>query len=215
MNLSQFRNLSSSALAEVATPMAATITGAPATFGLSPAQATAMTTTSAALTAANLQLIAARNAVLTAHNAQLAAHEAVLGTFTSSLKLSYADPSVSDGTLNSIGLDSRNTTRTPIIPQRPTGLEVVPSADGTVTATWNANGSKYGVIYELQAGSTDSTQWVSVANVTRRRVTLSGFAPGVTRWFRVRATKNGLSSEYSFIEGIYIPAPGTELQQAA
>lgn len=195
--------------------MAATITGAPATFGLSAPQAASMTNAAEILVDANLGVIAAKNALLTARNAQTEAHQTLISTFNTLLNLSYADPAVSDSTLNSIGLDSRTTTRTPIVPQQPQSLEVVPNADGTVAVSWEAGENKYGVVYELQAGSTDSTEWTTVASVTRRNVVLSGFAPGVTRWFRVRATKNGIASEFSFTEGIYVPAPGLGFQIAA
>lgn len=215
MTLTAFRKLASDPLANTATAMAATISVTPANFGLSAGQATAMVDAADVLTSANADLLAAKNALLTAQNTMESARANLLDVFTSNLKLSYADPAVSDANLNSIGLNSRNTSRSDIIPQQPTDLLATPAVDGTVSLNWQPNGNKYSVVYEVQAADLDGTNWTTIAAVTRRNITVNGFAPGQIRWFRVRATKGSRASEYSLTAGIYLPAPGISFLQAA
>ena len=127
----------------------------------------------------------------------------------------YASPSVTDSAIMSLSLSPRSTTRTPVVPQKPTDFAVIPFADGDVTFKWAKNGNPYGVVYIIETASADAAEWSVVETTTKTRITLGGFTAGVPRWFRVRATKNGLSSLPTPMEGIYLPASGFSVQIAA
>ena len=123
----------------------------------------------------------------------------------------YATPSVSPSEIMTLGLEPRATTRTPIVPSTPQTPLATPFADGTVKITWSRGDNKYGVVYEIECSDADESNWAVCGTTTKQAITLSGFDPGVPKWFRIRATKNEEYSDYSFNTGIYIPVPGRAL----
>lgn len=210
ITLTQFRRLNTEALASTATFIAAGIAPTPANFGLNAGQATALTDAADVLSSYNTDLQAALAVVDSLRIGQEAAKQTVIEEFTTLLNLSYADPAVSDISLGGLGLAPRNTTRSTVVPVQPTDLIATPRVDGTVKLSWNGTGNKYGVVFEVQAGSIDATEWVTVASTTRKNIVVSGFTPGQIRWFKVRATKNGFVTEWSLVEGIYLPTNVSE-----
>lgn len=214
ITLTQFRRLNTEALASTATFIAAGITASPTTFGLNTGQATVLSDAAEVLATYITDLQAALAVVDSLRIGQEAAKQTVIDEFSSLLNLSYADPAVSDVSLGGLGLAPRNNGRSTVVPVQPTDLIATPRVDGTVKLVWDGTGNKYGVMFEVQAGSIDATEWVTVASTTRRNIIVSGFTPGQIRWFKVRASKNGVFSEWSLVEGIYLPTNGETLMLA-
>lgn len=215
MTISQMYNLEDPALGDTMSQVAAQVLAAPATFGLSVGQATEMSDSAELFNELLAAWNAARNAADTASYDKQTQREASLAVFGQYLNLMYANPAVSSSDLLSIGFAPRSTAKTPILPYIPQEPFATPFADGTVKLTWKAGDNKYGVIYEVEVSDADESNWTLLASTTKTRLTFNGFAPGVPKWFRIRATKNGDVSPYSVNAGIYIPAPGLTLEEAA
>lgn len=206
--LTQLQSLSDAQLSDLLTSIAATITGGPSSFGLSAGNATTMSDAAELFGTSLVDWNAAKFAADSAKVTKDSYRESTLNTFRTYLNLMYASPTVSESSVASLGLAPRSTERTPVIPEQPVDLVATPFADGTVKLTWGSGGNKYGVVYEVERAGTDATDWTTAFSTTKRSVTLPDAAPGVIQFFRVSATKNGLRSQPSFTEGIYLPAPG-------
>lgn len=211
MKISQLPKLTDLELASDATAMAAQIAAAPSTFGLSAGQATEMVDIAELFTDSIAAAEAARVAAESATFDKELQREALLSIFSQYLNLMYATPSVSSSEIMTLGLEPRSTTRTPLVPTTPQDPLATPFANGTVKITWNRGDNKYGVVYEIECSDADESNWAVCATTTKQSVNLSGFDPGVPKWFRIRATKNGDYSDYSYNTGIYIPVPGLAL----
>ncbi|MCC6403064.1 MAG: fibronectin type III domain-containing protein [Fimbriimonadaceae bacterium] len=78
-------------------------------------------------------------------------------------------------------------------PVQPTGLVANPDSSGSVLLTWNGGTNVAGTVYEIQ-GSADGNAWSILKATKTKRITLNGFTPGQTFWFRVAASNNGQTS---------------------
>jgi hypothetical protein len=101
---------------------------------------------------------------------------------------------------------------TPVVPQTPTQLVATPQVDSTVILKWKRNGNPQGVIFKIET-STGNGVWQFLTDTTRASIALSGYAPGVQKFFRVSASKSGLVSQNSN-EAVIYPSGGS-LQLAA
>lgn len=211
MTLSQIGKLADTVLATEAGVITAQIVASPATYGLSLAQATEMADAATLFQEAIVAAENARNAAESATFDKDEQRQALVDVMSLYLNLMYATPSVTSAEIMTLGLEPRTTNKTPLIPSIPQSVLATPFADGTVKITWSRGENKYGMIYEVEVSDADESNWTVCATTTRQSVTLSGYEPGVPKWFRVRATKNGDYSDYSFNTGIYIPEPGLSL----
>ncbi len=208
MTLRDIHILSDDQLANEATELAAAISASPATFGLTVPIATSISDAAELFVTSLTDWHSAQNAATNASYIKTSQRESLLSTLSAYLNLMYATPTVTGSAITSLGLAPRSETRTPVIPFQPQDLLATPFADGTVKLTWGRGDNKYGVVYQIEAAGADATEWTMVQSTTKAKVTLSGMNPGTPMWFRVRSTKGTLTSEYSFVAGIYIPAPG-------
>ncbi|HMS54319.1 MAG TPA: fibronectin type III domain-containing protein [Fimbriimonadaceae bacterium] len=215
MTITQMYNLEDPTPGDTLAQVGAQVLAAPATFGLSVAQATEMSDSAELFNEALAAWNAARIAADTASFDKQTQRETSLAVFSQYLNLMYANPSVSSSSILSLGFAPRSTSKTPILPFIPQEPFALPSADGSVKVSWKAGDNKYGVIYEVEVSDADESNWTLLASTTKTRLTFNDFAPGVPKWFRIRATKNGEVSPYSVNAGIYIPAPGFGLEEAA
>lgn len=211
MKLSQLAKLPDLDLAADATAIAASITASPTTFGLTALQATEMSDIAELFTDSIAAAEAARVAAESAAFDKDEQRDALLSIFSQYLNLMYATPGVTASEIMTLGLEPRSTSRTPVVPVTPLDVLATPFANGTVKINWNRGGNKYGVLFEIECSDADESNWAVCGTTTKQSITLSGFDPGVPKWFRVRATKNGEYSDYSFNSGIYIPVPGLAL----
>jgi hypothetical protein len=63
--------------------------------------------------------------------------------------------------------------------------------------------------------SSDGVSWSQWTVTKKKSLTLDGFAPGVQKWFRVKATNRGQFSFPSQSASIYGGGEGVQLQIAA
>lgn len=216
MTLRDIQALADAPLANRLISIAGSVVAGPTTFGLTAPQAAAM---EAAAELFESQLADWDASIVSHEAASLAKNDsraAALNTFSTFLNLVYATPTVTEATLASIGLSPRSDSRLPLKPQTPQDLLAVPFADGTVKLTWKKGDNKYGIFYQVQTAGADESDWANLQATTRQSMTVSGVTPGEPRWFRVKAYKNGLESEFSYNAGVYIPTNfGEENVEAA
>lgn len=86
----------------------------------------------------------------------------------------------------------------------PTNLVANGFEDGTVKIAWDRNGNSQGATFEI-FGSADGLDYAMVATTTRASLVLEGYAPGAACWFKVRATRSGLTSPLSNAAPVYAP----------
>ncbi|MCE9557343.1 MAG: fibronectin type III domain-containing protein [Armatimonadetes bacterium] len=131
--------------------------------------------------------------------------------------LVQASPTVSNAQRIDIGVPVRKKSHTRILPQSVTGLIATPNAAGYLKLKFERGNNKSAVRFQVE-GRAESGEWKLLANVSKTRVTLSGFAPGVPYDFRVIATSATASAQPSNIAVIYpesaIAAPRVTLQAA-
>ena len=215
LKLNALRSLNDTSLAGKLTYISSTIVAAPATFGLTAPQAASLEASAEVFATSIVDAEEARGAFQSAIEVKDNQRESSLELFGQLLNLMYAQPAVTPGAIASLTLDPRSTTKTPVVPSQPQDFLATPFADGTVKLSWKPGANKYGVVYEVEAADADESNWAVVATTTKSRITVAGFEAGTPKWFRVRATKNGQSSVYSFNSGIYIPIPGAPISLAA
>lgn len=174
-----------------------------------------------ALSGANTALGAAINAAQEAENAYhaaIAAKETARQNLVSAISAVagtiYANSALTDAEIAATGLAVHDTTRSPVPVYSVTNATIAAAADGTAILEWDRNGNAYGVLFEVES-STNGTTWTLWTSTKRRRITLSGVTPGVTRWFRVRATTSSSASAWCVPVAAYGPEESVQLQLAA
>lgn len=207
MTLSELIRLNDHSLSAKLTYIAAKAVSDPAEYGFTAPEAASLEAVAETFASSLTDWEAAKGSYDEASEAKANERQGAIDAFTQLLNLMYATPSVTPEAISSLTLTPRSGTRTPVVPVTPTDFIATPFADGTVELKWNRNGNKYGVVFEVETASADQTDWHIGLSTTKTKLRVGGFAPGVPAWFRVRASKNGLSSEFSFNSGIYIPAP--------
>lgn len=126
----------------------------------------------------------------------------------------YNSSTVTDPMIAAAGLAIHDTEPTPIIPVQPLNLAATPSWDGSAALKWSRNGNPQGVTF-LVEGSPDGTAWNVIHTTTRASVTLTGFTPGTSFKFRIRATKNDILTLPSNEAEIYPTFSSAQLSIAA
>jgi hypothetical protein len=189
-------------------------TGDPADYGLTAGQVTALQTAGTALQTKITAAVAAEAAFRAAIQDKLAARETALSNVGLCAGLMYATPTVTDTMVAAAGFSPRDTSPTPVIPQQPTDLVATPFATGQAKLAWGRNGNPYGVEFIIEA-SDNGVSWTQISVTKRKSLTLDGFAPGVTKWFRVKASNRGLTSAASSSAAIYGGDDSVELSLAA
>lgn len=161
-------------------------------YGVNASQMTALLNASTALESAIEGLTAARDAYLAAQEARDAARATTLDALSNVGSTIYNFASVTNEMIAAAGYAVRQP-RTAIVPQYVTAVTVTPSPNGTAVVAWPRGGNRYGVAFQIE-WRTEDTDWEFAAATTRTRWTLSGVTPGVTRYFRVIATKSDASA---------------------
>ncbi len=86
-------------------------------------------------------------------------------------------------------------------PSIPQNLVAMPTGVTGVNFIWESNGNTGAVTYTIQ--QLNGTTWTNIWSGTRKRVTITGFAPGTQTFFRVVAIRNNQTSEPSNTAVIY------------
>jgi len=192
-----------------------TVTSGDGPYGLSAAQTTALATANTALAAAITAKQAARDASKAATQAAKAARQDLLSALSSIGGTIYNNPSLTSAQIAAAGYAVHDDSRTSHSPIQPIGLTATPNSYGTVTFTFEANGNVYPTTYIIEGRGSLEAEWATVTTTTRRRLSVSGFAVGETHWFRVRASRNDVTSIPSNVAAIWEPEGVVELEVAA
>lgn len=184
-------------------------------YGVPAAQTTALTDAitamSAAIPAADNARVASKAATQALDTARQSSLEA-LGAIGSTI---YYNPDVTDEMIADAGYAVHDSTATKNFPFQVTNLTATPNDTGTVRFTWDASGNVYPTTYIVEGRASESDPWTLVGTTTKTRVSLSGFTPGATHYFRVKASKNGQVSDPSATVGIWLPGEEVVLSVAA
>jgi len=113
-----------------------------------------------------------------------------------------------------IGLPIPANSSTPVVPKTVIGLIATPYANGTVKLKWNRSGNAEVLTFSIEV-SDDATTWDYLTAVTKTNIKLTDFAPGVTKYFRIVATRGTLAAVPSETVVIYSGSGGGALSVAA
>ncbi|MCE9558565.1 MAG: hypothetical protein K8R88_06400 [Armatimonadetes bacterium] len=160
-------------------------------------------------------------AVIDARTAYEQAYEAFMGDKTLIVKLMrkynnrmQASSGITNAKRALIGLPIPAGSSSIVEPKTVTGLIATPFANGTVKLKWNRSGNASSVIFNIET-SNDSVAWELLTTRTGVAITLSDFAPGETKYFRIVATRGPLSATPSDPVVIYSGSGGGQLSIAA
>jgi nucleoid-associated protein YgaU len=184
-------------------------------YGVPAAQTTALTNANTAVGAAITAKQAARDASKAATQAALTARQAMLDALGSIGATIYNNPAVDNEMIAEAGYAVHDDVPTKHAPTQPLDLTATPDAYGTVTFNFHNNGNPYPTTYIIEGRPNENTDWTTVITTTRTRMKAEGFLPGVTYWFRVRASRNGATSIPSNVAAIWEPEQVVPLQMVA
>lgn len=177
-------------------------------------QQTALNTANGALETAISNAQDAENAYHAAIAAKETARTNLVGAISAVAGTIYANAALSSSEIAATGLAVHDTTRSPVPVYTVADAVLNAFPNGTAILEWNRSGNGYGVLFEVES-STNGTNWTMWTSTKRRRITLSGVTPGVTRWFRIRATSASATSAWSVPVAAYGPEESVQLQLAA
>lgn len=174
-----------------------------ASYGLTEAEVAAVDEVNADLAAAMALQATLEASKLAATQAKFDARGAVIAAAGNLAAKVYANPAVDDTMLLKAGLAPRPTysSAKPLVPV--TGLLATAQANGEVSLKWNRSGNSDSVTFVIEAQSTSGGPFNFVISTTRTRVKLTGYEPGQTVTFRVRATRTNASAAPSNLATIY------------
>ncbi len=171
-------------------------------YGVSKAAVDGLAAATEKLEAANQAVVAAK----AAYHAAVAEREAERVVCSESVagiaRTAFANPAVTPAMVLDLGLSPHSTSRTKVIPKAPSMLTATPAANGNVRLAWARSGNAKAVNFIIEARDAAGA-WRFVAVTTCASATVEGFAPGMATWFRVTASKNGLTSAPSPVAAIY------------
>ena len=88
---------------------------------------------------------------------------------------------------DALGFDPPETTRTPVIPMTPSGLEASGFSNGINQLFWVGNNASGSVVYAIEVKIGDTAPYILLATATTQRYEHTGVTPGQFYQYRVRA----------------------------
>lgn len=214
MARNNFASRSDPALLQVANQAYTTINDDPIGYAVQSGQLTALDSGRTALQTSIDGVTTAKAALAAAVQAKNAARETTLNALGSIGATIYNAPGVTNEMLAAAGYAIHDSTRSPVLPVSVSNVVAVPNSNGTVLLKWSRNGNPYGVQFAVEVRTADGA-WEWVSSPTRTRITLTGMTPGVTRYCRVIAFKNGIYAIPSEPVVVYPPEGEEALAIAA
>jgi hypothetical protein len=172
-------------------------------YGVPAAQTTALTAANTALGSAITTKQAARDASKAATQQALTARTSILEALSAIGATIYNNPDVTNQMIAEAGYAVHDTAPTKHFPSQPSSLIATPDASGTVLLGWDGGSNVYGTSFVIEGRASESDPWTFVTTTTRQRVSVAGFTPGQTYWFRVSASHNGQNSTASMPVAIW------------
>ncbi|MCE9558456.1 MAG: fibronectin type III domain-containing protein [Armatimonadetes bacterium] len=213
-NLTSFNKQPDIPYKDNSTAVSNTISGAPTTFGLTSTIATAISTAAASYETAMDNLYTAETAYRAAVADKETARLALETKWATYVPMMYANPTVTNGVLGSIGFAPKSARGPFVEPIQVTAFTVNAINNGYAKFKWDRNGNNAATVFVLEQKS-GTGDWLRVWSGTRSKVQLTGYTPGVEVFFRVFATKGEFVSEPSDTQVIYPSSGIGELSIAA
>lgn len=207
-----YHDLNPAALAVFAQNMKDAILANPA-YGIPAGTTTALQTAIDALKTAIEAADAARSAFHASVVTKDTNNTTVVNQVAAIAKTLYANAAITGTMFANAGLAVHDTEPTPVTPVQPLNLTATPSWDGSVALKWFRNGNPQGVGFLIE-GSSDGSTWNVLTTTTKAGASVSGFTPGAAFRFRIRATKNEITTLPSN-EAVIYPSGGEALSIAA
>ena len=202
------------ALLEMASTAAEVIGSAPVSYGITAQTALQLMAAKDTFDEAIKEAAAAHAAAKALTTAKLEARDQLVSIMSSIGAVMYRTPTVTNQMIERAGYAVHDTHKSAPSVDEPINLLAYPASNGSVKLVWSRNGNKIGTIFNVETRTENGT-WTIVASTTKAKATLTGFPSGVTAWFRIRATRDGIASLPSNETSIYhTPAPAF-LQVAA
>lgn len=164
-----------------------------AALGLTPGDLTTLTGLSTAYTTGYNAMITSREAAKAATQTKSTARKNLIADLRVLAQKIYANPAVSDALIAQLGLPVHDSSRSKVIPVSPASLVVAGFANGENKLTWKRNGNANSVVFWLEESIGDGN-WALFATSTRTTFVQQNQTPGTMKYYRVRATANGLVS---------------------
>lgn len=182
--------------------MAQNAPGLQAELGLSAAQLQEILDADADFRQAQDQAEQALNAYRSAVQAKADVRERAIELLSRRIATWKHDPSISSATLSEVGVyrNKRKRSRVPVF--RPGNFMVVPNNTVNVL-TWEPNGNEYRTVYVIESRKSVSEPWELVDFTTKTKFEHYGQTPGATVWYRVRAQRTELKSQWTMPSSVY------------
>jgi hypothetical protein len=110
---------------------------------------------------------------------------------------------VTDGLLEELGLDSKDSNLNATTAGTPSNLVVTGTSDGINHLKWNRGGNKQGTMFIIEAKSGDALTFVIVDAVTSSFYEHADQTPGVKTQYRIKAKRGEIASGYSNSAMVY------------
>lgn len=191
--------------------------GAGGANGLTPAEITALQTALTTATADRNAAIAARSASLAAtqtQNDSVAALRELLSLALADIKAFANAQANPNAVYAEMEVPVPASTGTRYSPVPISDLIANPDALGNVELKWDGGANVEGTVYLIE-GSADGNAWMQVHATKAQKAALTGYTPGQTYWFRVRASNNDQISTASNAVAIWGGGGSASLSIAA
>lgn len=114
-----------------------------------------------------------------------------------------ANLNVSVNLKDQLGINPHDTPHTNTPPAPPTDLKVFPDINGTNTLKWQRGDNKTGTRFVIEAMLGGSNTYTYIASTSKTRFEHTGQALGVLVWYRVRAERSDMASDWCTPEAAY------------
>ncbi len=155
------------------------------------------------------EALAARLAAETATMTKDSTRRDSLNSVKSYVKTWQASTTINQALKNELDLPIGPNQGVPTPPTVPLDFVATPNSNGSVAFRWKRNGNRQGTVFVIE--KFDGSEWETIELATKTRVTVNGFAPGVSETFRVFARRNGQNSAPSDTQTIYGDSNGLSL----
>ena len=168
--------------------------------GLTAPQVEAISDAATAFTAAYTASEAAKNAQKGAVSTKNETRRTTTDVIREAAAIILASPEATKTIIAAFGMNPDPTSSGPV--ETPISLVANAASNGNCALTWNRNGNAQSTVFVLESKSATS-DWAMFGTTTKSKFTDPNAAPGVVKFYRVRAERAGETSGYSNETVIY------------
>ncbi|MCE9557330.1 MAG: hypothetical protein K8R88_00110 [Armatimonadetes bacterium] len=183
-------------------------------LGLLPAEISGFAEKSTVFWEGTDELVMAKAAYESALQRSLTQQEELTAEMRTFNRRMQASPNINNGNRAQLGIPIPAQTRSVVRPVTVSELIATPYANGEVKLKWNRSGNAETIVFNIEM-SEDAQSWRLIENTNRASISLSGFAPGVTKYFRIVAKRGKFKAVASTAAAIYSGSQFREESEAA